>query len=279
MYVILMLKVYLITVVFILSPVSYCRIPPPKLLIPVLPVSDRLLSVWCACCLLVRVGEPVQQNCPSFSGFWRWSLFSVLQDCCKQLLAFRWSRFWFHFSSGKGRQHCQCCRTRAVGECGSNNLLECGMMPSPGAMALTGQPKAYTAEDKLQGKREIARGKEKWEQREGDEVMEICRSREEGAAVKAASREEGVTFHTSTLPTTWSTPGPSLGTHMAPGTWRWKCGIHFTVGSIVVWLQSFPLPRCLHRVTATNCPWGHWRCASDYSSKPFSDSAMTRPCS
>lgn len=41
------------------------------------------------------------------------------------------------------------------------SVLECDRMPSPGTTTLTGQPKAYTAEDKLQGKRQIARGKEK----------------------------------------------------------------------------------------------------------------------
>lgn len=83
----------------------------------------------------------------------------------------------------------------------------------------------------------------------------------------------------SGFPTTWSTPGPqpwhSHGSrHLEVKVWRQRCalsflggwfGIHFTVGSIVVWLEIFLLLPCLHHGTATSCPWGYWCCASAYS--------------
>lgn len=50
------------------------------------------------------------------------------------------------------------------------SVPERGRLPSPGITTLTAQPKAYAAEDKLQGKRQVARGKEKCEQREGEDV-------------------------------------------------------------------------------------------------------------
>lgn len=85
----------------------------------------------------------------------------------------------------------------------------------------------------------------------------------------------------SILPRTWSTPGPQPGhphgfSHREMKVWRQRCavsflggwfGIPFTVESIVVWLESFPLPPYLHHVTATTCPWGHWHCPSAYSCK------------
>lgn len=151
-----MLKVYLITVVLILSHVNDCCIPSSKPLSLMLPFSDRLLSAWCACCLLVSVGKPVQQNFPSVG---------VGAGLCYQSYRNCWlSRCWFSREmgsvfisavvTGDNIVRCRCCRCRAVGECRSNNLLGfCGVMPSPGTTALTGQPKAYTAENKLQGKR------------------------------------------------------------------------------------------------------------------------------
>lgn len=100
------------------------------------------------------------------------------------------------------------------------SVPEHGRLPSPGITTLTAQPKAYAAEDKLQGKRQVARGKEKCEQREGDEVMGMCGRREEGAAVKAASREEGVTFHDLNTSNNMEYPGaPALASIQlqAPG--------------------------------------------------------------
>lgn len=110
-------------------------------------------------------------------------------------------------------------------------VLECGMMPSPGTTALTGQPKAVTAEDKLQGKRQVARRKEKCEQREGDEVMGMCRQRKEGVAAKAASRE-GVTFHDLHIPNNMECPIPQPwhphgSRHLEMKVWRQRCAPPF----------------------------------------------------
>lgn len=100
------------------------------------------------------------------------------------------------------------------------SVPERGRLPSPGITTLTAQPKAYAAEDKLQGKRQVARGKEKCEQREGDEVTGMCGRREEGAAAKAASREEGVTLHDLNTSNNMEYPGaPALASAQlqAPG--------------------------------------------------------------
>lgn len=164
-----MLKVYLIAVVLILSPVSYCCIPPPKLLSPILPLNERLLSAGCACCLLVRAGKPVQQNCSLVSaggGLCYQSTGTVGKAAAgfhvkQALVLFQWERE----TTLPVLQVQSCRRVWILITCWAS-VLECGMKPSQGATALTGQPKAYTAEHKLQGKRQVAGGKEMCEQRE-----------------------------------------------------------------------------------------------------------------
>jgi len=74
------------------------------------------------------------------------------------------------------------------------SVLECGVVPSPGTLALPGQPKADSVEDK-QGMRRDARGEERRQQREGEEEIRTCWGREEQEAVKAAGRQGGIILH------------------------------------------------------------------------------------
>lgn len=125
-----------------------------------------------------------------------------------------------------------------VDGCGSNNLLSFCAGEWHDALARNhsidhSQPNAYTAEDKLQGKRKVTRGKDKCEQREGDEVMGMCRQREEGAAAKAASREEEATFCDLNTPNNmeylqpWHPRGSRL---LEMKTWRQHCALSFLGG-------------------------------------------------
>ena len=67
-------------------------------------------------------------------------------------------------------------------------------------MALPGQPKADATEDKLQGRGQGAREKEKCQRRGGEEEMGTCWGREEQGAEKAAGREGGKILHDLNAP-------------------------------------------------------------------------------
>ena len=145
------------------------------------------------------------------------------------------------------------------------------MVPSPGTIALPGQPKADTIQDKLQGKRQGVKEKEKCQQREGEEEMGMCWGREEQAAAKAG-REGGVILHALDTPNSTDYAGASILAPMwlqVPGDERVEAALccafsdgcslaHVSscqqMGSILVSLESFPLPPCLYRVMAPNCP-------------------------